>query len=128
MGIANLAEHLEAEACPHLAVFLRSADELPELLVSFYSLGVRRGGWLVHRALPAHAEHERHVLTDGGLDVAALEASHQMVIVELDFDVPAEGSTTAGPEHSTKRSHADPPASGTHASPSIPATATMKPY
>jgi hypothetical protein len=72
--IASLAEHLEAEACPHLAVFLRAADELPELLVSFYALGVRRGGWLAHRALPAHAERERRVLTEAGLDVAALEA------------------------------------------------------
>jgi hypothetical protein len=93
VAIANLAEHLEAEACPHLAVFLRSPDELPELLVSFYGLGVRRGGWLAHRAVPGHADHERDVLTDAGLDVAALEASGQMVIVELDFDAPAEGST-----------------------------------
>jgi hypothetical protein len=91
--IASLAEHLEAEACPHLAVFLRAAAELPELLVSFYALGVRRGGWLAHRALPAHAERERRVLTEAGLDVAALEAAGRMVIVELDFDVPAEGST-----------------------------------
>ena len=92
-AIASLAEHLEAEACPHLAVFLRAPDELPELLVSFYALGVRRGGWLAHRALPADAERERHVLTDAGLDVAGLEASGRMVIVELDFDAPAEGST-----------------------------------
>jgi len=88
-----LAEHLKADACPHLAVFLRAPDELPELLVSFYALGVRRGGWLAHRALPGDAEHERQVLTDGGLDVAGLEASGRMVIVELDFDAPAEGST-----------------------------------
>lgn len=92
-SIASLAEHLEAEACPHLAVFLRSAEELPDLLASFYALGVRRGGWLAHRALPADADHERHVLTAAGLDVAALEASGRMVVVELDFDVRAEGST-----------------------------------
>ena len=91
--IPSLAEHLEAEACPHLAVFLRAPEELPELLVSFYALGVRRGGWLAHRALPDDAEHERRVLTDAGLDVATLEASDRMVIVELDFDAPAEGST-----------------------------------
>jgi hypothetical protein len=91
--IAGLAEHLEAEACPHLAVFLRAPEELPELLVSFYSLGVRRGGWLAHRALPGDAGHERRVLTDAGLGVAALEEAGRMVIVELDFDAPAEGST-----------------------------------
>ena len=91
--IASLAEHLEAEACPHLAVFLRAPEELPELLVSFYALGIRRGGWLAHRALPDDAERERRMLTEAGLDVAALEASGRMVIVELDFDAPAEGST-----------------------------------
>jgi hypothetical protein len=88
-----MAEHLEAEACPHLAVFLRGPEELPGLLASFYALGARRGGWLAHRALPADADHERRVLTDAGLDVAALEASDRMVIVELDFEARAEGST-----------------------------------
>ena len=69
------------------------ADALPEVLVSLYALGIRRGGWLAHRALPGDTDHERQVLTDAGLDVAALEASDRMVIVELDFDVPAERST-----------------------------------
>ena len=91
--MSGLAEHLEAEACPHLAVLLHDADELPEVLVSFYALGVRRGGWLAHRALPGDTDHERRVLSDAGLDVAALEASERMAIVELDFDVPAERST-----------------------------------
>ena len=91
--MSGLAEHLEAEACPHLAVLLHDADELPEVLVSFYALGVRRGGWLAHRALPGDTDHERRVLSDAGLDVAALEASARMAIVELDFDVPAERST-----------------------------------
>ena len=50
--MTSLAAHVEGEACPHLAVFLRSADELPGVLASFYALGVRRGGWLAHRALP----------------------------------------------------------------------------
>ena len=49
--MTSLDEHLEADACPHLAVFLRSADELPDVLASFYSLGIRRGGWLAHRSL-----------------------------------------------------------------------------
>jgi hypothetical protein len=88
----SLGEHLQAEACPHLAVFLRSADELPGVLVNFYALGVRRGGWLVHRALPGDAENERALLTEAGLDVAELEAQDRMVIAEMDFGHPAEGS------------------------------------
>ena len=72
--MSSLAEHLEAEACPHLAVFLNSLDELPGVLVSFYALGARRGGWLAHRALPGGADRERALLTEAGLDVAALEA------------------------------------------------------
>jgi hypothetical protein len=91
--VSRLAEHVDAEACPHLAVFLRGADELPDVLVSFYALGVRRGGWLAHRALPGGTGHERDVLTRAGLDVAALEAADRMVIAELDFGVPAAGST-----------------------------------
>jgi MEDS: MEthanogen/methylotroph, DcmR Sensory domain len=90
--MTSLAEHLESEACPHLAVFLSSADELPGLLVSFFALGARRGGWLAHRALPGDADRERAMLTDAGLDVAALEAEDRMVIVEMDFAAPVEGS------------------------------------
>jgi hypothetical protein len=92
-AIGSLAEHLEAEACPHLAVFLRSPEELPGLLVSFYALGLRRGGWLAHRALPDDAERERQILTEAGMDVAELEDSGRLVIVELDFSAPAQGST-----------------------------------
>jgi MEDS: MEthanogen/methylotroph, DcmR Sensory domain len=90
--MTSLEEHLEAEACPHLAVFLRSAEELPGVLVSFYALGYRRGGWLAHRALPGEADRERELLTDAGLDVAALEAEDRMVVVEMDYDAPSEGS------------------------------------
>ena len=32
------------------------------------------------------------MLTEAGLDVAALEAEGRMVVVEMDFDAPAEGS------------------------------------
>jgi MEDS: MEthanogen/methylotroph, DcmR Sensory domain len=90
--VTTLGEHVEAEACPHLAVFLRGADELPQVLASFYALGVRRGGWLAHRALPGDAEHERALLTEAGLNVAELEANDRMVIAEIDFSHPAEGS------------------------------------
>jgi hypothetical protein len=87
-----LGRHLEAEACPHLAVFLSGPDELPTVLASFFALGIRRGGWLAHRALPGDAERERSLLTEAGLDVAELEADGRMVIVEMDFSVPVDDS------------------------------------
>jgi hypothetical protein len=90
--VSGLADHLEAEACPHIAVLLRSLDELPGVLASFFALGIRRGGWLAHRALPGQADHERALLTAAGLDVAGLERDGRMVIVEMDFSAPAEGS------------------------------------
>jgi hypothetical protein len=83
--MSSLEAHVEAEACPHLAVLLRGPDELPGVLASFFALGVRRGGWLAHRALPGDVERERALLTDAGLDVAGLEADGRMVIVEMDF-------------------------------------------
>jgi hypothetical protein len=86
----GLEKHLDAEACPHLAVFLRGPDELPTMLASFFALGARRGGWLAHRALPGDAERERTLFTEAGLDVAGLEADGRMVIVEMDFSVPVE--------------------------------------
>jgi hypothetical protein len=90
--MTTITQHLEAEACPHLAVFLRSEDELPGVLVSFYSLGLRRGGWLAHRALPGDGDRERAMLSEAGLDVAELEADGRMVVVEMDYSAPAEGS------------------------------------
>lgn len=83
---------------PHLAVLLRGADERPRVLASFYALGARRGGWLAHRALPGDADHEREVLTTAGLDVAGLEASDRMVIAEIDFASPPEGSADSWEE------------------------------
>jgi hypothetical protein len=90
--MTSLAEHVEGEACPHLAVFLRTADELPRVVADFYALGARRGGWLAHRTLPGNADRERALLTGAGLDVVGLEAQDRMVFVDLDPDVPAEGS------------------------------------
>lgn len=90
--MTSLAAHLEGEACPHLAVFLRTADELPRVVADFYALGARRGGWLAHRTLPGNADRERTLLAGAGLDVAGLEAQDRMVFVDLDPDAPAEGS------------------------------------
>ena len=90
--MTSLAEHVEGEACPHLAVFLRTADELPRVVADFYALGARRGGWLAHRTLPGRGDHERALLSGAGLDVAGLEAEDRMVFVDLDPDTPPEGS------------------------------------
>jgi MEDS: MEthanogen/methylotroph, DcmR Sensory domain len=90
--MTTLEQHLEADDCPHLAVFLRSEDEIPGVLASFYSLGLRRGAWLAHRALPGEADRERELLTEAGLAVAELEADGRLVVVEMDYEAPAEGS------------------------------------
>jgi hypothetical protein len=90
--MSSLEAHVEGEACPHLAVFLRTADELPRVVADFYALGARRGGWLAHRTLPGNGDRERALLTGAGLDVAGLEAQDRMVFVDLDPDAPAEGS------------------------------------
>jgi MEDS: MEthanogen/methylotroph, DcmR Sensory domain len=90
--MSSLEAHLDGEACPHLAVFLQTRDELPRVVADFYALGARRGGWLAHRTLPGNADHERALLAGAGLDVAGLEAQDRMVFVDLDPDAPAEGS------------------------------------
>jgi MEDS: MEthanogen/methylotroph, DcmR Sensory domain len=71
-------------ACPHMAVVLRSAGELPAVLVSFYALGASRGGWVVHHALPGQCDRDRERLGNGGLDVATLEADGSLVLFEFD--------------------------------------------
>jgi hypothetical protein len=92
---ALLEPHLEVGACPHLAVLLRSHDKLASVLASFYALGAKRGGWLVHRVLGGEAEGEREQLSRAGLDVAALEAAGDLLIAEFDG--------AEAPEHSTQR-------------------------
>ena len=82
-----------ATSCPHLAVLLKSYDELPEVLASFYALGAKRNGWLAHRSLPGESELDRERLSKAGLAVADLEAEERLVIMEIDPEGPAEGST-----------------------------------
>jgi hypothetical protein len=81
-----LVPALDSGACPHLAVLLRSADEFAPVVASFYSLGAKRGGWLVHRGV--EPDDDRRALTGAGLDVAALEAERQLAIERLHLDEP----------------------------------------
>jgi len=79
-------------ACPHLAVLLRTDSELFPVLASFYALGAKRRGFLVHRSIQGERSHDREALVAAGLDVAGLEASQQFEIVEFDPDEPADSS------------------------------------
>jgi MEDS: MEthanogen/methylotroph, DcmR Sensory domain len=90
-----LEPHVDVGTCPHLAVLLRTHERLARVLASFYALGAKRGGWLVHRVLQGDAESERERLAGAGLDVAALEAAGRLLIAEFD--------TAEAPEASTER-------------------------
>jgi hypothetical protein len=80
-----------AEAsCPHMAILLESHDEVPPTLASFYSLGLRRNGWLFHRALPGSAEVDRTSLKEAGLDTAPLEAEGRFELCEVPITEPPE--------------------------------------
>ena len=84
---AAVEPRLDGGSCPHMAVVLRSARELPAVLVSFYALGARRGGWVVHHALPGELDRDRARLTAGGLDVDGLQSADSLVLFAFD---PAE--------------------------------------
>ena len=73
---------LEGGRHPHLALLVRSPDELAPVLASFYGLGARRDGWLVHRASPGRADADRAALTEAGLEVPTLEAQGRFTVVE----------------------------------------------
>ena len=93
MTFAGAVEpRLDGGSCPHMAVVLRSGRELPAVLVSFYALGARRGGWVVHHAMPGECGRDRERLTAGGLDVGGLEATRSLVFFEFD---PAEAPDAA---------------------------------
>jgi hypothetical protein len=62
------------------------------VLASFYALGAKRRGFLVHRTVRGESTAHRERLTAAGLDVDALEASEQLAIVEFDPDEPPESS------------------------------------
>jgi hypothetical protein len=79
---------VESGACPHLAVVLRSEAEFAPVVASFYSLGAKRGAWLVHRSVAV--EDDRRALTDAGLDVAGLESEERLVVEAIDVDEPPD--------------------------------------
>ena len=89
---AAVEPRVDGGSCPHMAVVLRSGRELPAVLVSFYALGARRGGWVVHHAVPNECDRDRERLTAAGLDVGGLEAAGSLVLFEFD---PAEAPEAA---------------------------------
>jgi hypothetical protein len=50
-----LTRTLDAGACPHLTVLLKTTDELHPVLASFYALGAKRNGWMAHRSIAGEA-------------------------------------------------------------------------
>ena len=87
---APLGEALSGRSCAHLAILLRSLDEVPAAQASFYGVGIRRNGWVLHHTLPGRAGEERAALTAAGLDVAALEAEGRMLVEEWAVSEPPE--------------------------------------
>jgi len=83
---------LEDGDCPHLAVLLRAESELFPVLASFYALGAKRRGFLVHRSVQDHAANDRERLVAAGLDVEKLETTEQLLIVEFDPNEPPDTS------------------------------------
>ncbi len=91
MALSEILEPaLERGACEHMAALIKSADDLPPLLTSFYRIGAARNGWLVHGSLPGEAEADRDRLKGAGLDVDGLESTGQLSILELDLSVTPE--------------------------------------
>jgi hypothetical protein len=83
-----LAPALDGGACPHVAVLLRSEEEFTPVVASFYSLGAKRGGWLVHRSV--EPERDREALTGAGLNVSGLEADRRLALERIRLSEPPE--------------------------------------
>ena len=86
----RVAKRLEGRDCPHVAALLRSTEDLPPVLASFYALGAARNGWLAHGSRPREAEQDRDALEAAGLDVGGLEADGRLLIAELDLTLTPE--------------------------------------
>ena len=76
--------------CPHLAILVPEPAEVIPALASFYGLGARRNGWLVHRSQPGRGDADREALAAAGLDVEALEAADRLVIAEPPLETDPE--------------------------------------
>lgn len=87
LPLGDLVERLR---CPHVAILLRSPAEIYRVQASFYELGLRRNGFVVHRSLPGRLERDRTGLANAGLDVAALEETGRLVVEETPVTEPAE--------------------------------------
>lgn len=85
-----LTPTLERVSCPHMAIVLEDIADLPRALASFYALGLRRNGWLYHRALPGQGEADREALEHCGLDVGSLERDGRFELCELPVTEPPE--------------------------------------
>jgi len=81
-----LRDAIDAGWCPHLAMLLRTPDEVAPTLASFYALGAQRNGWLFHRSLAGSVDSDRAALTRAGLDVAELEEQGRMAFAEIGID------------------------------------------
>src|SRR4051812_11633894 len=69
-------------------MLLGSAREVYAVQAEFYSLGVRRNGWVLHRALPGRSDQDRTGLAAAGLDVEGLVRDGRMVVEETPVDEP----------------------------------------
>ena len=70
-------------SCPHMAILLDSVEEVAPALASFYSLGLRRNGWVFHRSLPGQADADRKAFEAEGLPVSELEREGRFELNEL---------------------------------------------
>jgi MEDS: MEthanogen/methylotroph, DcmR Sensory domain len=85
-----LGDLVDTRRCPHAAMLLRSPAEIHPVQASFYALGLRRNGFVVHRSLPGRPDRDRAGLARAGLDVAALEEAGRLVVDETPVTEPAE--------------------------------------
>jgi len=87
LPLDDLVERLR---CPHVAIVLRGPAEIYHVQASFYALGLRRNGFVVHRSLPGRPDRDRTGLAHAGLDVAALEEAGRLVVDETPVTEPAD--------------------------------------
>jgi len=90
LDFGGAVPELGGASCPHMAILLDSMEEVAPALASFYSLGLRRNGWVFHRALPGQAGTDRAALEAEGLRVSELEREGRFELCELPISDPPE--------------------------------------